>query len=283
MKIKETRGLSSTGLKWIALVLMVLDHIHYFFGYTGWVPVWFSMAGRLSAPLFLFCLAEGFAHTHDRRRYFLKVYAIHLLMSGLLFLMMAGVLPVRPDGFYPMNGMMTSFSILMVAFQGMDWLAEKRWAPGLTAIILPLAWPILASALMGMVPALQLPLSVLGYTLLPMWNINPDASIATILTGILLYALRKDRRKQVAAFVAFTLLYYLVYVYYMASQYPDFHWTQMFTAYYEWYGALAAVLMLCYNGKRGRGLKRFFYLFYPAHVYILYALSWAAYPLLAGG
>lgn len=283
MELGKTKGLSASGLKWIALGLMVLDHVHYFFAYTGRVPEWFSMAGRLSAPLFLFCLVEGFSHTHDRRKYFIKVYAIHLLMSGLLFLMMCGILPIRPDGFYPLNGMMTAFAILMVVFQGMDWLAKKRWAPGLTAIILPLAWPFLAAALMGMVPALQLPLSVLGYTLLPMWNINPDAGIATILTGILLYALRKDRRKQVAALVAFTLLYYLVYVYYVASQYPDFHWTQMFTQYYEWYGALAAVLMLCYNGERGRGPKRFFYLFYPAHIYILYALSWAAYPLLAGG
>lgn len=63
-------GLSSTALKGIALVLMVLDHIHYFFEFTGVIPLWFSLAGRLSAPLFLFCTVEGFAHTQDRRRYF---------------------------------------------------------------------------------------------------------------------------------------------------------------------------------------------------------------------
>ena len=185
MESIRTRGLSSTGLKWIALILMVLDHIHYFFAYTGRVPEWFSMAGRLAAPLFLFCLVEGFSHTHDRRRYFMKVYAIHLLMSGLLLLMLCGLLPIRPDGFYPMNGMMTSFAILMVVFQGIDWLGEKRWGPGLAAVVLPLAWPVLASMLMGMAPALQMPLSVLGYTFLPMWNSNPDAGIGTILTGIL--------------------------------------------------------------------------------------------------
>ena len=149
MESIRTRGLSSTGLKWIALILMVLDHIHYFFAYTGRVPEWFSMAGRLAAPLFLFCLVEGFSHTHDRRRYFMKVYAIHLLMSGLLLLMLCGLLPIRPDGFYPMNGMMTSFAILMVVFQGIDWLGEKRWGPGLAAVLLPLAWPILAGTLMG--------------------------------------------------------------------------------------------------------------------------------------
>ena len=283
MELVRTKGLSSSELKWIALVLMVLDHIHYMFAYTGLIPEWFSMAGRLSAPLFLFCLAEGFAHTHDRRKYFIKVYLIHLLMSGLLFLMMTGLVPVRPDGFYPMNGMMTSFSILMVVFQGMDWLGEKRWGPGLAAVILPLAWPVLASMLMGMVPALQMPLSVLGYTFLPMWNSNPDAGIGTILTGILLYGFRKNRRVQAGVFAGFTVLYYFLYPLLVFSQSPEFHWTMMFTTAYEWYGALAALLMLCYNGERGRGPKRFFYVFYPAHVYILYALSRAAYPLLAGG
>ena len=57
------KGLDGTQLKTVALVLMVLDHIHYFFEFTGWVPTWFSMLGRLSAPLFLFCTVEGFAHT----------------------------------------------------------------------------------------------------------------------------------------------------------------------------------------------------------------------------
>ena len=266
----KRRGLSASGLKWIALGLMVLDHVHYMFAYTGRVPEWFSMLGRLSAPLFLFCLVEGFTHTRNRRNYFIKVYAIHLLMS------------VRPDGFYPMNGMMTSFSILMIVFQGMDWLAERRWGPGLAAAALPLAWPILAGVLMGMTPALQMPLSVLGYTFLPMWNSNPDAGIGTILTGILLYGFRKNRRVQAGVFAGFTVLYYFLYPLLVFSRSPEFHWSMMFTTAYEWYGALAALLMLCYNGERGRGPKTFFYLFYPAHIYILYALSWAAYPLLAG-
>ncbi|WP_325187601.1 TraX family protein [Oscillibacter sp.] len=283
MESIRTRGLSSTGLKWIALILMVLDHIHYFFAYTGRVPEWFSMAGRLAAPLFLFCLVEGFSHTHDRRRYFMKVYAIHLLMSGLLLLMLCGLLPIRPDGFYPMNGMMTSFAILMVVFQGIDWLGEKRWGPGLAAVVLPLAWPILAGLLMRGVLALQMPLLALGYTLLPMWNSNPDASISVIAAGVILYAFRRNRKAQAGAFVAGTMVFSFLLPLLLLFPSPEFHWTMMFTTAYEWYGALAAILMLCYNGERGRGPKAFFYAFYPAHIYILYALSWAAYPLLAGG
>ena len=73
---KQKFGLTGTALKTIALVLMVMDHIHYFFEFTGVVPEWFSMLARLSAPLFLFCTVEGFAHTHNRRKYFLRVWVI---------------------------------------------------------------------------------------------------------------------------------------------------------------------------------------------------------------
>ena len=72
--LTKTGGITETGLKWIALVTMVMDHIHYFFGFTGMIPEWFSMVGRLGAPLFLFCLVEGFTHTHSRKKYFAKVY-----------------------------------------------------------------------------------------------------------------------------------------------------------------------------------------------------------------
>ena len=55
MLTKLKNGLDGTQLKTIALALMVLDHIHYFFEFTGCIPTVFNMLGRLSAPLFLFC------------------------------------------------------------------------------------------------------------------------------------------------------------------------------------------------------------------------------------
>ena len=149
--LTKTGGITETGLKWIALVTMVMDHIHYFFGFTGWIPEWFSMVGRLGAPLFLFCLVEGFTHTHSRKKYFAKVYLLSTAMSILLFFMAFGGILVRPDGFYPTNGMMTTFVILMIVWQGMDWLGQKKILPGLAAVILPLAWPFLV---VGPVPGI---------------------------------------------------------------------------------------------------------------------------------
>lgn len=280
--LSDTRhqGLTATGLKWIALVLMVLDHIHYIFGFTGVIPDVFSMLGRLSAPLFMFCLVEGFTHTRDRKKYFLKIYLVSVLMSALLVMMNVFGLLVRPDGFYPLNGMMTAFAILLIVWQGFDWLKEKRMVRGLLAVILPLAWPWGFSALVTYVPVLRLPMALIGIPLIPTWNTNADACLPVLISGIVLYLFRRNRRRQAAAFVVVELLYFLVFVGLMVSRMEGFHWTQMFTMYYEWYGALAAVPMLLYNGERGSGHKAFFYVFYPAHIYILYALSWGVYFLL---
>ena len=281
--LTKTGGITETGLKWIALVSMLLDHIHYFFGFTGWVPEWFSMVGRLAAPLFLFCLVEGFTHTRSRKKYFAKVYFLSAGMSLLLFFMaFAGVL-VRPDGFYPANGMMTTFVILMIVWQGIDWLGQKRILPGLAAVILPLAWPFAAVGLVAVFPALEPSLGLLGYSFVPMWGTTGDSSWPVLAMGLVLYLFRKRRSVQVAAFSIYYLLYGVVYMLFMGySLAPDFAWWQIFTRYYEIYGILAAPLMLWYNGRRGGGHKLLFYAFYPAHIYILYALSWSVYLLWNG-
>lgn len=93
---------------------------------------------------------------------------------------------------------------------------------------------------------------------------------------------RGNRRRQALAFILFDFffLFVLYLVSFMVSPPPGFHWTQMFTTYYEWYGAFAGLLMLCYNGRRGSGHKALFYAFYPAHIYLFYALSWGLYVLL---
>ena len=279
--LKPSAGLTETGLKWIALVTMVLDHIHYFFGFTGAVPEWFSMAGRVSAPLFLFCLVEGFTHTRSRKKYFAKVYVLSAAMSALLFFMAFGGILVRPDGFYPGNGMMTTFAVLMVIWQGIDWLEQRRFGRGLAAVLIPLAWPILANLLSVAFPALATPLGFAAYSVLPTWGTTRDSSWPVLVMGLVLYLFRRRRKVQVAAFSVYYVLYGVIYMgLIVSSVMPDFAWWQLFTRYYEIYGILAAPLMLWYNGQRGRGHKALFYAFYPAHIYLLYALSWGLYLLL---
>ena len=110
------------------------------------------MLARLSAPLFLFCTVEGFAHTHDRKRYFLRIWAIATAMGTVEFYMMyAGVLR-RGDGFYPLNAIMQNLVILCIIWQGIDWLRQRRFVRGALAAAMPILWPICIVALLMLFP-----------------------------------------------------------------------------------------------------------------------------------
>ncbi|MBO1289854.1 TraX family protein [Faecalibacterium sp. Marseille-Q3530] len=280
------KGLDGTQLKTIALVLMVLDHIHYFFEFTGWVPIWFSMLGRLSAPLFLFCTVEGFAHTHDRKRYVLRIWAIGTAMAALEFFMIYAGAFRRGDGFYPQNAIFQDLVLLCVVWQGIDWLREKKIAKGAAAIAAVLCWPYMVVAFLLLFPQVQdMPIAsaVVAFLMtspLPMWTAVTDGSWGFLLGGVLLYALRGHRPVQLGVWALNALLWDLVLPFAMVHAQADFVWTQMFTDYYEWFGVGAVVLMLLYNGRRGSGHKQLFYWFYPAHIYLLYGASCLLYNVM---
>ena len=285
MLTAKRAGLSGTALKTIALVLMVLDHIHYFFEFTGLVPAWFSMLARLSAPLFLFCTVEGFAHTHDRKRYFLRIWAIATAMGTVEFFMMyAGVLR-RGDGFYPLNAIMQNFVILCIIWQGIDWLRQRRFVRGALAAAAPILWPFCIVALLTLFPKIQdapIGSAVLAWVItapLPLWTSITDGGWSYLLGGIVLYALYSHRRLRLVVWAAVTFCFEFGTVYLQLHGTPDFALSQMFTTYYEWFGVFAVVPMALYNGQRGSGHKLLFYWFYPAHIYLLYAASCLVYTL----
>ena len=280
------KGLSGTALKTIALVLMLMDHIHYFFEFTGCIPEWFSMLARLSAPLFLFCTVEGFAHTHDRKRYFFRIWCIGAGMAAVQFFMIYAKAFRRGDGFYPQNAIFQDFVLLCVIWQGIDWVRAKKYGKGIAAIAAVVGWPYLFAAVLGMFPQLmQRPIvsAVLAFVItspVPMWTSITDGSWSFLLGGALLYALRGRRKVQLTVWALVIFLCDFVLTFGMACRQEGFVWTQMFTNNYEWFGVAAVLLMLLYNGQRGSGHKQLFYWFYPAHVYLLYGASCLVYNAL---
>ena len=274
------KGFSGFFLKYLGMVLMILDHIEYFFGYTGKIPILFSMLGRVAAPLFLFCLIEGFTHTRDRRKYFLRIYLISVFMGAVQFSFYnVGYVLVRPDGFFPQNQMLASFSILIVILQGFDWCTEKKWGRGMTAILVPLLLPAFVIFLMMAFPnpVFQFILNLLIFTVLPLHSFIMDGGTATLLFGIVLYLTRKNRKIQAAAFAGVCILWDIALLFLMA---PNLTARDFFTTAYQWMEIFAVIPILCYNGTKGRGSKRLFYWFYPVHVYILYILSCILYPFV---
>ena len=276
LKTLRARGLSDTSLKEIALALMVLDHIHYFFSFTGAVPEWFSMLGRVSAPLFLFCTAEGFAHTHDRRTYLLRLWGMGAGMGLVQFVIGVG-LGRRADGFYPMNGILRDLTVACLLWQGIDWLRQRRLGRALALVGgVGVLWPAVSLALVAALPpAGQLPLYFLSWTVLPNWAFSTDGGVWFILGGVLLYALRGRRKIQVLAWAAWVFWIDMGSVSYLLRMGGGVSLGQAMLLSYQWMEVFAAPLMLLYNGQRGAGHKQLFYWFYPAHVYGLYAVSCA--------
>lgn len=276
LKTLRARGLSDTSLKEIALALMVLDHIHYFFSFTGAVPEWFSMLGRVSAPLFLFCTAEGFAHTHDRRTYLLRLWGMGAGMGLVQFVIGIG-LGRRADGFYPMNGILRDLTVACLLWQGIDWLRQRRLGRALALVGgVGVLWPAVSLALVAALPpAGQLPLYFLSWTVLPNWAFSTDGGVWFILGGVLLYALRGRRKIQVLAWAAWAFWIDMGSVSYLLRMGGGISLGQAMLLSYQWMEVFAAPLMLLYNGQRGAGHKQLFYWFYPAHVYGLYAVSCA--------
>ena len=69
------KGLSREGLKAIACVSMLFDHI----GALLVDNIWLRLVGRLAFPIYCFLLVEGIHHSHD-----LKKYQTRLILAALL-------------------------------------------------------------------------------------------------------------------------------------------------------------------------------------------------------
>lgn len=228
---------SSTDLKLIALLLMVLDHIYLYFSYTGLIPIWFTYLGRLSLPLFLFCLAEGFHYTRDRRKYILRLFGFYLIMEISRQLLMSA-LP-RPDGILIVNNIFGTMFLIASAIYYIDQLSAHR-----KNIIYVFLYSVL---LLAMAPL----------------TLFVEGGWFCVLLGIMLYYTRANRLGQAVDYIVLSLLVW-------AAQ-----------ASHQWLMVFAAPIFMLYNGEKGKGYKYMFYIFYPVHVWILYALSVIFYEALA--
>jgi hypothetical protein len=254
--------LSGTGVKTIGIVLMTLDHVHQMFIAQG-APDWLGWFGRPVASMFLFLCAEGFFYTHSRKRYMLQ------LLVGFLFMsVMNHVLPAA----MPMEHIVlinNIFGTLFIACWYMwmiDSVAGGLRTKSAAKIVLAfggLLLPLIVS--LAALFALQLENSIVVRILLFIPNpLFAEGSFVLVFIGVAFYVLRKYRLAQAALVLAFSVLSWYSS---KGSAYPDFQWLMVF----------AIIPIILYNGKRGKiqkGGKYFFYIFYPAHIYLLYCAAW---------
>lgn len=193
-------SLDGTQLKFLALLFMLIDHIHYFFEFTGAIPEVFFIIGRLSAYLFLFCMIEGFRHTRSRTKYFLRIYVLAAAMGFIYHRMSYHGVFVRSDGFYPINGILLNLVILCIVWQGIDWMKAGYYIKGFFFSFAPFCYALIARGFTMRNSTSHL-FIFFNHTFLPNMIYLVDGGLPYIITGIVLYAFKENRKVQAVAFV----------------------------------------------------------------------------------
>ena len=242
---------------------MFIDHIYQMFGWAG-VSVAFKWFGRPVFPLLLFIMAESFHHTRDRKKFLLR------LLVGAWFMVIGNAVlqMLMPNSeIVLMNGAFMSFFVagLYMLFwdmivQGVKTKSQKKIIGGILLCLALVLSGIPALFIAQFAINWPLPLPVLRLVINAFFLVpgvfTQEAGLIMAL-GVLFYIFRTRRFAQIAALAAFSLFYFV-----MGNDEAN-----------QWLMVLAAVPMLLYNGEKGIGLKYFFYVFYPAHIYLLYVIA----------
>lgn len=250
--------MSTTALKIIALVLMLVDHIGQF---IPGMPVWLHWLGRVSAPLFFFCAAWGLYYTHDRKRYLVRLYCFG---AGMGVLGAVCSLFAKSESLYVTNNIFVAlFSSAVICTIIDTWRADR--ARGIKCLLLYLFLQVAGGALcVVLMPVIPLPspVNILFTGALTANALFCEGGPLFVLLGVALY-LCKGRRVKLA----------VVYCLYCLLLWPA-SWEAALMVDYQWMMIAALPLMLLYNGHKGPGLnKYFFYIFYPVHIVALYAVG----------
>lgn len=257
--------MSATWLKYFACIFMLIDHATVVFDPMVAVAgpdtlLYFlpRFLGRLAFPVFAYFLAEGCRKTRDLPEHIKRLF---------LFAMVAQV-PFSL-AFDTLGGsVIVTFFLAAAAIS--FYRSARESLPAIIAMI-----PVL---LMAALAALC----------------NSDYGWMGVLTIFSLYLCRTKGRKLLALAVWLVALYFVlpvleVYAFYLphllrgvpiallwADLVAGLHFWFPFWLPYYLINTASALLTLIplyfYSGERGRGSKYFFYLFYPAHILLLYII-----------
>lgn len=81
-------GISGFELKLIALICMIIDHVGYYFVNSISVNMYTAcrIIGRISMPIFLFLIVQGYIHTRNFKKYIIRLLFFACITQFALFL-----------------------------------------------------------------------------------------------------------------------------------------------------------------------------------------------------
>ena len=229
--MERSRGLDGGTLKGIAAALMLTDHVGAIL--LPEVPV-LRCVGRLAFPIFAFFIAEGYAHTRDFGRYFRRL-AILAVVSEIPFNLENGAVfdPARQNVLF-------TFCLALLTLRGLEALGRERGFGRWAGCGLVLAAGFAAGELL-----------------------RTDYGGWGVVTVALLYLCRDGKYAKLWLLLAMAAVNGLG----MGSLTMPVFGGEMPI---QIFAVAALPVIWLYNGQAGpRGLRRAFYVFYPAHLLVL--------------
>lgn len=269
-------------IKWIAVLLMVIDHIGYYFGFLMPNPVFIvlRLIGRLSFPLFAYSIAAGFLRTKNRTRYFTRMFVFAAVTQALL----AVTSYFTGIGAF-INVMFTfSLAILMMASsellsKSLESVGRKNTSPeeeNHRQLSVEIRGHGIPPAAAGVTAVLSIFLILAAAT-----YFEPDYSLFGVLTVYLFYYIQKRVRKpdlllsadsnavsvMVMSFLALNLISAL-FKFLLNTQPVYWILLEIFSVF-----SIAFLLMDKPRKRPGAMEKYFFYAFYPLHLVLFMLLQ----------
>ena len=230
------KGLTSNALKVIAIVAMTVDHLTWLLlpGYrTDILTLSLHTIGRLTAPIMMFFIAEGFYYTKNIKKYIFRMFLFALIAHFAYAMLFAkDFIPFRHTVF-DQTSVMWAFALGLVAL-AVTKSENPKLKPWHRQVIV---WICIIAAFCA--------------------DWSSPAAVTILYIGIN----RGNFKKQMIYFMVWMTAYSVVYAIFLN---PVYGALQMLTA-------LAIPLLHSYNGQRGKwkGMKWFFYIYYPAHLFVL--------------
>ncbi|WP_202079833.1 TraX family protein [Caldalkalibacillus salinus] len=256
--------MTSTKLKMIALATMFIDHYGHFIPDS---PDWMRWVGRVAAPIFIYCVVIGYKHTSNRKRYLTRLGIAAVGMSFLNLFINFHVYYSDLNRLYiEMNFFSTLFLIVFLIM-----LLEKKKVRFLIGLFV---WQFVSFFIFGSLEVtglLNSPMAI--FTIQTSGNLLVvDGGLLMILLGILFYFAKENKWKVTISYGFYCLiLFYLVRRWGWIREGLFSHLFGFFD--FQWMMIFALPLLLLYNGKKGIGLKYFFYVFYPLHIAVLWYIG----------
>ncbi len=230
------KGLNAYQVKIIAMVAMFLDHFAHIvvllpLVQNATIATIMNIIGRITMPIMCFFIAQGYHHTSNLKKYFLRLFVFAIISQVPYYLF--GVENIHTNFWDFIKYNICNLNAIYTLFMGL------------------LALTVVKSNI-------NIIFKTTGVLLIALLTYNSDWNIYGVIWVLIFGMFHGDFSKQAVGFSVVALI----------RCYANYSYNYFILAL-QLCTLLAIPVLYLYNGEQGRKSKYGFYIFYPLHLLIL--------------